>query len=442
MSTGVTPAGQAALDELIALAQEFGRDAEFSRGGGGNASAKVGDALYIKPSGVPLATLTVDALVPLAIEPLLALLADRERVRDGAADPVMEVAGEARLAEAGGRRPSVELLFHALIPERFVLHTHPVLLNAITCASDGEAIAARCFGDRALWIPYTDPGLPLARAIADARAAYASRTGTAAPAIMLLQNHGAIVASDSTAEIARLSRWLLATTSEEVERHPAPTATVTPTLAPERARALVDEIGPALRALLTDRMPLRIVTFEDQPLAATFASTQAGRAFLAGGPLAPDQIVYIGSWPLVLDIPDDAPPADVPPLLRAALDAHEAAHGELPIVTIVPGLGFFAAGDTWAEADTARHVQLDTLRIGETALRLGGARPLAEAERTFIERWEAEAYRRGRRSGAGPVRRQGGGRDRRRPGFWPRDRRGHRGRRRPRDPCGPQRRPR
>ena len=62
------------LEQLIELAQRFGRDPEFSRGGGGNASAKSDGVLYIKPSGVALATLTAADLVPLDMAPLLALL--------------------------------------------------------------------------------------------------------------------------------------------------------------------------------------------------------------------------------------------------------------------------------------------------------------------------------------------------------------------------------
>ena len=64
-------------------------------------------------------------------------------------------------------------------------------------------------------------------------------------------------------------------------------------------------------------------------------------------------------------------------------------------------MGLFAAGDTWAEADTARHVFIDALRVARGAARLGGVRALADAEREFIETWEAEAYRRG--VAAGPA---------------------------------------
>jgi NAD(P)-dependent dehydrogenase (short-subunit alcohol dehydrogenase family) len=137
-----------------------------------------------------------------------------------------------------------------------------------------------------------------------------------------------------------------------------------------------------------------VVTFDDSPLAATFPATAAGRAFVRNGPMTPDQIVYAGSWPLLLELPADTEPDAVLPALRARLDAHVAATGGLPIIVVVPGLGLFATGDSWTQADTARHIYLDALRVGEGATRLGGVRPLADVERSFIENWEAEAYRR------------------------------------------------
>jgi rhamnose utilization protein RhaD (predicted bifunctional aldolase and dehydrogenase)/NAD(P)-dependent dehydrogenase (short-subunit alcohol dehydrogenase family) len=394
------PTPTAALDEMLEVAHRFGSDPAFARGGGGNASAKADGVLYIKPSGVPLASLVIDDLVPLDIEPLLALLhADGANAVDGV-DPVMHVAGLARLATAGGRRPSVELLFHAFLPERFVLHTHPVLINAVTCAHDGGALAERLFGDQVVWVPYTDPGLPLARAIVNARTIVAERTGRPAPAVTLLQNHGLIVAANSGAEIGTLTSWVVSVVEAALdgalaEQGAGGSSTGMPAvLEPARARDVIDVIGPTLRALLAVDEVLKVVTFEDDAWAASFTATSNGRDFVEGGPLTPDQIVYAGSWPLLMDVPDSVTADDLPGLLQARLDEHRAARGELPILVVVPGVGLFAAGDTWAEADTARGIYLDALRVAEGAYRLGGVRALADAEWRFIEAWEAEAYRR------------------------------------------------
>jgi rhamnose utilization protein RhaD (predicted bifunctional aldolase and dehydrogenase)/NAD(P)-dependent dehydrogenase (short-subunit alcohol dehydrogenase family) len=392
----------AILAELTALAQRFGRDPEFSRGGGGNASAKADGVVWIKPSGVPLATLEAGDLVPLDRATLLTALEAPETPVIPGEDPIMRAAEEARLAPAGGRRPSVELLFHALLPERYVLHTHPIMINAVTCNRDGEAIARRLFGDAVLWIPYTDPGLPLARAIRDARAAHEARTGAPVPSATLMENHGLIVAADDPADIdatchrlAEAVESALAATGGLTADAGAGAGTATEVLATgpamERAAAIVDALAPTLRALLSPAAR-RIVVFDDTPSAAAFTATPAGRAFVAGGPLTPDQIVYAGSWPLLLDL-DGVAPADAAAVASEALRAHAAAGLGSPIIVAVPGIGLFAVGDSWAQADTARHIYLDALRVGEAAGRLGAVRHLAEAERQFIEAWEAEAYR-------------------------------------------------
>ncbi len=387
---------------LIDLSNRFGADSAFSRAGGGNSSVKDGDVLWIKPSGVPLATLGAEDLVPLDRTVLLELLAQDPATLPPDGDPVMAAAAEARMGHAKGRRPSVELLFHALLPERYVLHTHPMAVNAVTCSAEGATLAARLFGDRVVWVPYTDPGLPLAHAILDARRAHEARTGGRAPAITLLANHGLIVAGETTAEIDAQTAWLTGAISAALDAAAAPTAFPAPLDEAAAGRAIA-ELAPALRAGLSTARR-RVVVFDDDALAASFAAGAQGRAFVVGGPLIPDQIVYTGSFPLLLDI-DGVPPDELAGHALSRLAAHESAQGGAPSVVVVPRLGLFAVGDSWAQADTARHVYLDMLRVADSALRLGGIRHLDEPERRFIEQWEAEAYRKQIAAGAG-----GGGR--------------------------------
>jgi rhamnulokinase len=369
----------AQLAEIIALSNRFGADPAFVRAGGGNSSAKVDGVLWIKPSGVPLATLAADDLVPLDRARLLALLAQDPSLLP-AGDPVMAAAAEARLGEAHGRRPSVELLFHALLPERLVLHTHPVLVNGVTCNVDGEALATRLFGDRAVWVPYTDPGLPLAHAILGARAAHTARTGRPAPPVTLLGNHGLIVGGDTAAAIDAETAWLVGVIEAELAARPG-----LPAAAPSDATPpMVEAVGLGLGR--------PAVVFEPDLLVLALSGDPAGRAFLEGGPLIPDQIVYAGSFALVLDLEGVAAEA-FQAVAVSAVNAFTAEHGVAPIVTIVPGVGLFATGDTPSQAATARDVYLDMVRTGATALRLGGIRCLDERERGFIETWEAESYR-------------------------------------------------
>src|SRR3954468_4499872 len=213
-----TGASGALLEAAARLSRRFGEDPEYARAGGGNTSVKEGNALHIKPSGVSLASITASSLMPLAMAPLLKLSAEAGVGAEAGSDPVMRVAMGARLRDEGERRPSVECVFHALIPRRFVVHTHPTTVNAVTCAMDGEAIARELFGDGALWVPYVNPGLPLAREI-DRRRGAAAATSREAPAeVVLLQNHGLIVAGDEPAAIVDRSEELVAAIHDRLDR--------------------------------------------------------------------------------------------------------------------------------------------------------------------------------------------------------------------------------
>ena len=236
------------LDDLITLSRRFGEDPEFARGGGGNSSVKVDGVLYIKPSGTSLASLTPELVIALDVERLLEFL-DRPNDRPvvGGTDEVMRVALEARVGPPDDRRPSVELLFHALLPERFVLHTHPTTVNALTCARLGAETAAQLFGPKVLWVPYADPGLPLAHAIRDARRTHEARTGTAAPGAMFLQNHGLIVAGETLAEIEETSTLLVTAIRDHLANLPPMPWGEVGRLEVDRARAALRAVGPALR---------------------------------------------------------------------------------------------------------------------------------------------------------------------------------------------------
>lgn len=392
------------LRDAVEMSQRFGRDPEYTRGGGGNSSVKADGVVYIKPSGVSLAEIAADDLVPLATAPLLDLLINGGSEEDearipGAPDPVMRAAAKVRMGEAKGRRPSVELMFHSLLPETFVLHTHAIVPNTVTCNQNGKALMIDLFGDEALWVPYTDPGLPLARAIHELREAHVARTGGPAPRITFMGDHGIIVSADTIAEIARLNEHVMGTVEGALERAGVTVGAsgrAAARIAADEARAaqLMQAIAPTLRGLLSDEgQPLKLVTYDPAPVAADYLESKDGANAVRGGAMTPDQIVYSGSFPLLFDPPADIEPAAAPTLLGEALEEHLEAHGAKPIITVVPGLGIFAAGDSWKGVDTARDVYLDCLRVYEGADALGRVRALNDEERGFIEHWEVESYR-------------------------------------------------
>ncbi len=361
--------------ELIRLANLFGADPEFARAGGGNASVKIDDILYIKPSGTTLADLSEDDLVPLRLAPLLDALLDAEPT---VKDPVMAAAERARVEPAGGRRPSVEILFHALIPDPLVLHLHPLVANAVTCNEHGRDLTATLLGDEAVWVDYVDPGVPLARGIAGARLEFETRTGRPAPAITMLGNHGIIVSGHSYEAIAERVTWLTSTIRDAISAAIPTEARTTATTSCADLAALAEHFRGATKASA-------VACEADSFVAGT---TEASAAPVSRGPLIPDQIVYAGSLPVLLRLTDDE--RTVAELVAQFRDAH----GRLPITAVVAGVVVFAVGDSDRAARTALDTFLDALRVARDANRIGRVRVMDERERHFIENWEAEAYRR------------------------------------------------
>ena len=61
--------------------------------------------------------------------------------------------------------PSIEAVVHAVLPQRFVDHTHADAVIAITNQPDGPALVEATWGRRVIMVPYVMPGFLLARAV-------------------------------------------------------------------------------------------------------------------------------------------------------------------------------------------------------------------------------------------------------------------------------------
>ena len=185
---------------LLALSHALGEEPRaLAILGEGNTSARVGDDTFlVKASGSSLGTLGPDDLVECRFEPLRALL-DGGEIDDARIDATLLAAR----VDPTAKKPSVEAVFHAellsLPGVRFVGHAHPVSVNALLCSPQGRAFAERpifpdqvvCCGTRAVFVPYADPGLRLARAIRAGVAEFRVSLGTL-PRVILLASHGVI----------------------------------------------------------------------------------------------------------------------------------------------------------------------------------------------------------------------------------------------------------
>ncbi|MCL2783898.1 MAG: SDR family NAD(P)-dependent oxidoreductase [Propionibacteriaceae bacterium] len=374
---------KALADQIIEVAHRFS-EPEYARAGGGNASYKRDGILYIKPSGTSLKTLQAEDLVPLRIETLMEALHSDQT----SGDPVQIAAAKARVGVDDGRRPSVEILFHALLEEPLVLHLHPLTINALTCNEKAQELTEEIFGDDAVLVEYANPGIPLAREVEKAREAYTARTGKKPPRLTLLRNHGVIAAGHTAEEIMTILDDATTRVRSAINANPAP-ADSTRRSADEtrRVNEMIQIAAPLLRGLLGVDGALAVVTSNASDLVRS--ETKLGKPMVTDGPLIPDQIVYAGSLPCVVE-PKYAP---LDEQVRKAVAAYQKTYGRNPVIVVLPRKIVFAVGVDHRAAKNALDVFTDALRVAREAERLGAVRVMNDTERTFIENWEAESYR-------------------------------------------------
>ncbi|MDD2515584.1 MAG: class II aldolase/adducin family protein, partial [Proteiniphilum sp.] len=190
------------IDELITISRYYGADSRFVIAGGGNTSYKNSDHIWVKASGSSLATIDEDGFAQLD-RSLLNRMTDKKYSADAAKreEEVKNDLAEATLTKE--RRPSVETSMHNVIGYAFVVHLHPTLVNGLMCAVDAEKELQRLFGEKALFVEYTDPGYLLFKKVAGKISDYRSLYGEE-PQVIWLQNHGIFVAADTTEEIKQI----------------------------------------------------------------------------------------------------------------------------------------------------------------------------------------------------------------------------------------------
>jgi rhamnose utilization protein RhaD (predicted bifunctional aldolase and dehydrogenase)/NAD(P)-dependent dehydrogenase (short-subunit alcohol dehydrogenase family) len=383
------------LDKLVKLSRHYGVNPEFVIAGGGNTSVKVGNSLFIKPSGIALADIALDDFVEMNRSALSCIL-DKECPQDSDEREAMFKTATlaARVHPEKGQRPSVECILHNLIPGKFVVHTHSIYANIITCSKNGEKVSKSLFDNKVLWVPYVDPGFMLALSLQKLLTDYQQRTRREIPDAVLMQNHGLIVSGDTPEEIRKRTDSIIAPIRKKLSK----AAKKNPfgkikKINSQNARKLMEIIAPALRALLADNNEFKVVTFDDSNEVIDLACGEKGAAVANGGPLTPDQIVYCRSMPLWLKL-SSYDTDKIVDQLKKAVFAHRKKTGFLPMIIIVEGLGLFACGDNYNSADSARSIYVSAIKVMSGAVAFGGVNYMLKRDAEFIEHWEVESYRR------------------------------------------------
>ncbi|MEV7631943.1 class II aldolase/adducin family protein [Microbacterium sp. NPDC089318] len=208
----MTDSSNSRLAEIVALSRlvaEPHRDLVILAEG--NTSLRTGpDRMIVKTTGSAMATAGEDDFVEVDLQPLWALI-DSDRDGDQAVAEVFRTS-----VRNGSGRPSVEALLHAVCQRLdgvdAVIHTHPTPVNAVLCSDQAEQLIHGALfpdqivvlGRRPLFVPYVDPGLPLAREVARLLSDYLDEYKEW-PRAIYLQNHGLFALGSSVEAAVRVT---------------------------------------------------------------------------------------------------------------------------------------------------------------------------------------------------------------------------------------------
>jgi rhamnose utilization protein RhaD (predicted bifunctional aldolase and dehydrogenase) len=177
------------LLELEEFSVQLGMDINLVQGSGGNTSIKFSDQIWVKGSGKKLRDSRVaNIFLPLNLNALLSEIEINN----------FESSISSLLPKYDYKtlRPSIETGMHAIIPNKIVIHLHPVALLSILVREDAEYQLRNLFpNEDYLFLPYIKPGSELTKAIKTINGLLKL------PNVLFLKNHGVVISGETFEEV-------------------------------------------------------------------------------------------------------------------------------------------------------------------------------------------------------------------------------------------------
>jgi rhamnose utilization protein RhaD (predicted bifunctional aldolase and dehydrogenase) len=370
------------LDLRVYTSNLLGQSDDLVLHGGGNTSVKSTvdgeELLLVKGSGWDLASIKPAGFAPVKMDALLEM-AQLARL----SDQEMVSGQKAAMTDKTAPNPSVEAILHALIPYKFVDHTHADAVVTISNSTGGADRIAALYPDF-LIVPYVMPGFVLAQKIHEmTRDINWDDLGG-----IILLHHG-IFTFDEDAKRAYEKMIEAVTRAEAYLDTHAPL-----TLAPSRPTREFDL--KALTNALSDAKGYAVHCECDQSdLALTYAAMENLSQRATRGVLTPEHIIRTKRAPLILKEGEAIAPALAAygQAYRDYFEQHaqeEIMLNPAPNYVVIAGYGVLSCGKDAKEAGVIRDIVAHTMRAVLRADQLGGYESLALEESFAMEYWELE----------------------------------------------------
>jgi len=366
----------------------LGRETSLVLHGGGNTSVKATsrnlfgeeiDVLYVKGSGWDLATIELAGFAPVRLDVLrqmakLTHLSDKEMVREQ----------RAAMLDPSAPTPSVETILHAIIPFKYVDHTHADSVVTISNTPNGAERIREIYGKSVLVVPYVMPGFILARTIADITKGIDWKQYEG----MILLNHGLF----SFADNARSSYEKMIRLVSKAEDYLSGYAPLKRKQATPEENLI--ELARLRRAVSNIWNEPVIAKLDNGSEAATFSNLKNAADIATRGTLTPDHVIRTKPWPVVIktDVESDvkAYATNYRNYFTRNTDGSLTCLDAAPRWAIWPCHGCVSFGRSMDEANIISDIKDHTLSAITQAETMGKWNPVSEKSLFEIEYWELE----------------------------------------------------
>jgi NAD(P)-dependent dehydrogenase (short-subunit alcohol dehydrogenase family)/rhamnose utilization protein RhaD (predicted bifunctional aldolase and dehydrogenase) len=376
-----------ALRELIDISHKVGTDTRLVQGGGGNTSCKTenGTFMFVKASGTSLADMDTNrGWRKMDIQEVIKILEDDKLMRrspDIRETQVMQKMAMCCEDDFGSdSRPSVEAPLHAFL-DKVVIHLHPQAVGAYVNCKNGREKIENIFAEEKkpmLWVPYVDPGLTLARKTYSLVKKYLKQYEFL-PEIIFLEKHGLFVSASSQTKALAIVRRVIKKCSHSLNE-------LKPGRMTDPQTEQINHCKLQIRKALFDAAGKRqCVQFFINDTVKGFLQHKDAPSMLSAGPLSPDELVYANGPALWIDnCKSDK--------ITKKLNYISSKGQKLPAAFLVKKTGLFVS----AEPKTAKvinDVAKFSFYVRYNANRIGKIAALNKRQRSFINDWEAESFR-------------------------------------------------
>ncbi len=376
------------LGARVYTSRLLGRDKSLVLHGGGNTSVKLREknlfgedeeVLYVKGSGWDLETIEAAGFAPVELDYVRRLAS-----LPALSDPQMVNELATHTLRAGAPAPSVETLLHALLPHRYVDHTHADAVLSVSNAPGGEQRVRDIYGESVVVIPYVMAGFDLAAYCARE---FPRQSGPRTVGMVLLSHGVFSFGSEARESYARMielvsmaERYLMQRKAWSIGLAAAP-----PPFRREAAARLRHDVSRLAGFALLCRCNAgpRFLGFARHPEVARISQS---------GPATPDHVLRTKPLPMLgRDV------ARFAASYRDYFERHACRAKEprtmldpAPRLALDPELGLAAFGRSAKETAIVEELYEHTIDVILRAEALGGWRALEERHTFDIEYWDLE----------------------------------------------------